>query len=285
MKPLVIMIVACAFGATTLATAQRAQEPGGRSGRPAAIAQSPQPKTMSTIVQGVRRSAVYYPGNSRAERVPLVVVFHGHGQSGPIANKLFGIERAWPQAFVAYPNGIPGVTDSADEGGELPGWQKDPGQLEDRDLKFFDELLSLATGSFMIDTTRIYVAGFSNGARFTYLLWSERRERLAAVAAFSSQALTADLFARMKPLPAMVGHGLRDPRVHLNEAGASFTKIVGINKAIVDKAGRSARDVGIFRYPFEQGGAETVQWTHSGGHEVPRNPGDEIAAFFKRHQR
>ena len=64
---------------------------------------------------------------------------------------------------------------------------------------------------------------------------------------------------------------------------ASFTKVVGQNRNIVNREGRTARDIGIFTYPFQPGGAESVQWTHNGGHEPPPNPGLEIVRFPKRH--
>ena len=235
------------------------------------------------MVNGQMRTAHFYAGNSRNQSVPLVFVFHGHGQSGDIANRQFHIEDAWPAAFVIYPDGIPGVPDGNDTNAQLPGWQKDPGQLNDRDLKFFDEMYNLITKSYMIDATQVYSVGFSNGARMTYLLWSQRRSTLAATAAFSSQTLTADLYATMAPLPSMVGHGVNDPRVTYNEAAASFNKVVQINKVVVDTSGRTARDLGIFTYPPRAGGAETVQWTHNGGHEPPPNPGAEIVRFFTRH--
>lgn len=262
-----------------------AQRPRARGTRGQDSPQVSQGQTMRTMVDGKVRTALFFAGNSRNRAVPLVFVFHGHGQSGKIAQKLFGIEEAWPEAFVIYPDGIPGVLDNSDADATKPGWQKDPGQVGDRDLKFFDEMLQMITGSYQIDRSRVYSVGFSNGGRMTYLLWSQRQTRLAAIAAFSSQVLTADLFRTFTPLPAMAGSGLKDPKVTYNEAVASFAKVVASNKAIVDKgSGRTPRDVGIFVYPFAAGGAETVQWTHPGGHEPPRNPGPEIVRFFKRHR-
>ncbi len=262
---------------------QRGRGRGIRQGATQAPVSAAQ--TMRTMVGGQVRTAMFYAGNSRNQRVPLVFVFHGHGQNGRIARKLFGIEEAWPQAFVIYPDGIGGIPDEMDLKGEEPGWQKDPGQLGDRDLKFFDEMLSLVTGSYMIDTSRIYSVGFSNGGRMTYLLWSQRLGKLAATAVFSSQVITNDLYRGLAPLPAMVSSGLRDTRVKYNEAAASFRRVVEQNSNLIDRNGRSGRDVGIFVYPFQAGGAETVQWTHAGGHEPPQNPGPEIVNFLTRHHR
>lgn len=277
------LAVLCLIGlmAAPLAAQQRRGR-AARAGGPGNAAPS-QSQTMRTMVNGQMRTAHFYAGNSRNQHVPLVFVFHGHGQSGEIANRLFQLEDAWPGAFVIYPDGIPGIVADDDPSGRKPGWQKDPGEANDRDLKFFDEMYNLITTSYMIDTTQVYSVGFSNGARMTYLLWSQRRSSLAATAAFSSQALTADLYTKMAPLPSMVGHGVNDPNFPYNQAVASFNKVAQVNKVVVDKTGRSARDIGIFPYQPGPGGAETVQWTHNGGHEPPRNPGPEIVRFLKRH--
>lgn len=273
--------------AVAMVTTLGAQQRRGRGARQGAGGgpRTSQSQNMRTMVDGQVRTAHFYAGNSRNRAVPLVFVFHGHGQSGEIANRLFNIEDAWPEAFVIYPDGIPGVSDDSDTKGSQPGWQKDPNTYGNRDLRFFDEMYNLITSSYMIDRSQVYSVGFSNGARMTYLLSSQRHDKLAAVAAFSSQLLTADLYKTMTPLPAMAGHGLNDPRVLYREASASFAKLVEVNRNVIDKSGRTGRDVGIFRYPADSGGAETVQWTHNGGHEPPPHPGPEIVTFFKRHQR
>ena len=245
------------------------------------------PKLQEIDVDGVKRTGRYYPGAAKVKAVPLVVVFHGHGQSGEIADNLFGIQKAWPEAFVIYPDGLTGVADDNGEGADKPGWQKNPGEpagSADRDVRLFDRILEVTSKNYKIDPSRIYVVGFSNGARFTYLLWAERRDKIAAVAAFASQSLSrAKLYESFTPMPAMVGQGLRDPNMTFNKAAASFTKVLAVNKNDLAEAKRNVKKIGIFTYAGQAGGAETVQWTHGGGHEPPPNPAKQIVAFFKRH--
>jgi polyhydroxybutyrate depolymerase len=51
--------------------------------------------------------------------------------------------------------------------GKYPGWQQTPGQLGDRDLKFFDTVLGAIREKYPVDDRRIYATGFSNGGFFT----------------------------------------------------------------------------------------------------------------------
>lgn len=275
-RALTVAAAAVVLTGLVLATAASA-------GRDAAIG----PKFQTIDVDGVERTGRFYPGAARVKAVPLVIVFHGHGQSGEIADNLFGIQKAWPEAFVIYPDGLTGVADDNGEGADKPGWQKNPGEPAgsvDRDVRLFDRILEVTSKNYKIDPSRVYVVGFSNGARFTYLLWAERREKIAAVAAFASQSLSrARLYESFTPMPAMIGQGLRDPNMTFNKAAASFTKVMAVNKNDLAEAKRNVKKIGIFTYAGQAGGAETVQWTHGGGHEPPPNPAKQIVAFFKRH--
>jgi polyhydroxybutyrate depolymerase len=81
---------------------------------------------------------------------------------------------AW--AIIVYPQGLK-TPSLVDPQGNTFGWQTSAGQpdLNDRDLKFFDAMLSTFKQQFTVDETRIYATGFSNGAIFTYLLWAEAK--------------------------------------------------------------------------------------------------------------
>src|SRR5262249_36770110 len=70
-----------------------------------------------------------------------------------------------------------------DPTGQRYGWQQQAGDSGDRDLKLFDAMLADLRQKYAIDDTRIYTAGFSNGATFSYLLWATRGTQLAALAA------------------------------------------------------------------------------------------------------
>ena len=118
-----------------------------------------------------RRAIVYSPAKKSASgRAPLVLSFHGHGDNMQNFQHT-DLHLAWPEAIVVYFQGLPSRRDGLD------GWQTEKGQDDDRDLKLVDTALASLREQFKVDDTRIYSTGFSNGANFTYLLWSERPNR------------------------------------------------------------------------------------------------------------
>lgn len=163
-------------------------------------------------VNGVRRQAlVHVPENKSETPAPVVFVFHGHGGSMAQASRAFGLHPLWPGAIVVYPQGLPtpGMTDPE---GKLPGWQKSPGDTADRDLKFFDAMLASLEKDHAVDRARVYATGHSNGGQFTYLLWAQRGERLAAVAP-SAAAPGLTWIRQLKPKPALHVAGTQDELV------------------------------------------------------------------------
>src|SRR4029077_10555421 len=112
---------------------------------------------------------------------PLVFVFHGHGGNMQNISRTMHIETIWQEVIVVYPQGVNTPT-KIDPEGKRPGWQRAPGDQNDRDLKFFDALLDAIGKKYNVDKRRIYVTGFSNGGVFTYVLWAARPDIIAAVA-------------------------------------------------------------------------------------------------------
>lgn len=87
--------------------------------------------------------------------------------------------------------------------GKKPGWQSRPGNQGDRDLKFFDTMLAELSEKYQVDAKRVYSTGHSNDGGFTYLLWAERGDKLAAVAPSAAAGARKLLGSKAKPLPAM----------------------------------------------------------------------------------
>ncbi len=55
----------------------------------------------------------------------------------------------------------------------------------DKDHKFFDQLLTTMEDNYCIDTTRVFVTGFSFGSMYSYSLAEEFQERVRAVATYA----------------------------------------------------------------------------------------------------
>src|SRR5262249_34147479 len=121
----------------------------------------------------------------------------------------------WPEAYVVYMQGIP-TPAKIDPEGNRSGWQREPGQLGNRDLEFFDAVLATMRSRFPIDSRRIYATGFSNGAFFTYLLWAEAPRVFAAFAPCAGLVLPTTHL--VEPRPVMIITGREDPLVHFDEA-------------------------------------------------------------------
>ncbi|HEV2718909.1 MAG TPA: esterase, partial [Thermoanaerobaculia bacterium] len=151
------------------------------------------------------------------------------------------------------------------------------GQVGDRDLKFFDAVLATLHQRFAVDDHRIYVSGFSNGAIFSLLLWSERGKELAAIG---------------------VCAGVLDPAVHLTVprpvidigGSADHVAVFARQQETMEKerafngcsATPQACGPGCRLYPSAKG-APVVNIVHPGGHVYPPWASERIAAFFKQH--
>ncbi len=104
-----------------------------------------------------REALVSVPENPA--RAPVIFLWHGHGGTMKSAATRFALHKLWAEAIVAYPQGLPTPGKLVDPEGKLPGWQSNPGQQDDRDLKFFDAMLATFTNDLKADARRVYVAG------------------------------------------------------------------------------------------------------------------------------
>ena len=258
MKAIAILILAF-FAATTL----RAEEL----------------KRMEVTVDGAVRFALVHTPVQFSQPAPLVFAWHGHGGSALQASRSFHIHAEWPQSVVVYPEGVPtpGMTDPA---GEKRGWQQKPGDLDGRDLKFFDAILAQVKKDAAIDAKRVYSTGHSNGAGFTYLLWGARPDVFAAIAPSAGGFRPA--FAG-KPVPVIQFAGEKDEIVPFRMQQLCMQMTKRINGCTVD--GKPWGDTkGATLYPSETG-TPLVSYIHSGGHGYPTEAPAMIVRFFKEHAR
>lgn len=103
----------------------------------------------------------------------LVVVLHGSGGSGETAYDKFKLQNQGAGQFVfLYPDALPA------ESGE-PRWETEMGS---DDYAFFDAIVAEAEDQLCIDRDRLFVTGFSLGARFTSMLGCFRGDTIRAIA-------------------------------------------------------------------------------------------------------
>ncbi len=229
-------------------------------------------------VDGVQRTAlVHWPAKHEGP-VPVVFAFHGHGGSSRHASRSFPIHRFWPEAIVVYPQGLPTVGKLTDPKGERAGWQAAAGVNGDRDLKFFDVLLADLLQNKGGDARRVYAMGHSNGGGFTYLLWAERGDALAAVA--PSAALSVKSALKLRPKPAMHLGSPSDELVKFAWQARMIDRVLTVNGCPPrDPEAKGRRD-----YPSTNG-APVVVYLHEGGHKFPTAATAEIVKFLQAQAR
>ena len=230
-------------------------------------------------VDGVARKAlVYVPATATEAHTPVVFAFHGHGGSMRMAAENFGYHKLWPEALVVYMQGLPTPGKLVDPEGKEPGWQNTVGEQNDRDLKFFDQVLATLRKDYKVDENRIYATGHSNGGGFTYLLWAERGDAFAAVAPSAAGARPS---ANRKPLPVLHVAGENDEIVPFERQKRVMEAVRRLNGC--DAEGRPWAKAGTLvgtLYPSKTG-TPFVSLIHPGPHKFPPEAPPLIVKFFK----
>jgi len=157
----------------------------------------------------VRRYHVHLPSSYEASNsLPLLIALHGRLGTGKKMIKQTGFNGiADREGFiVAYPEGFKrgwadgrGITHADKQGVD--------------DVAFIDKLIKVFQERFSIDSTRIYIAGHSNGGFMAQRLAVERSHKFAAVAvvAASLSEWLASRFTPGRAMPILFIHGTADP--------------------------------------------------------------------------
>jgi polyhydroxybutyrate depolymerase len=262
-------------------------------------------------VDGVTREAlVHVPKDEKitTHGLPVVFAFHGHGGSMHNAAKTFHIETIWPEAIVVYMHGLNTPGHISDFEGKLRGWQRTVGDQKDRDLKFFDAVLSSLKRDYKVDDKRIYSTGHSNGGAFTYLLWEARGKEFAAFA--PSACATISLFgsgserntfiralndedkskldnvlknhlptnSQYLPKPVLHLAGLNDDLVKFRWQKATIEALRRFNQCAEGKPWDSDKRCNLYKSKVN---ADVITWIHPGTHKYPEEAPAIIVSFFK----
>ncbi|MBI4850494.1 MAG: prolyl oligopeptidase family serine peptidase [Acidobacteria bacterium] len=237
------------------------------------------PVNASFIIEGVERNAIIFPSSrdSSSLGAPLVFVFHGHGGSAKNAAQKFRIHELWPEAVVAYMQGLTGIPGITDPEGKKTGWQKDPGEANDRDLKFVDVALDQILRQYRVDPSKVYALGHSNGGRFTNVIWHERDEKFAAFCSASGQGGT--LIPTNTPKSILIIAGENDSLVPYTNQLLSVEatrRLLQTDPSKAVKKGFASIEPGV-------DGLELGTYLHPGGHEFPQKALPLAVMFFQRH--
>jgi polyhydroxybutyrate depolymerase len=232
-------------------------------------------------VDSVERQAIVYSNSKQTTdlAVPVVFVFHGHGGTAPNIARRFRIHQLWPEAVVVYMQGIPGVIGIRDTEGRQNGWQKSPGEVGDRDIKYFDVALDRVQKKYKTDPNRVYLLGHSNGGRFVNVLWNMRGDKIAALC--SGAGPGGRLIQNAVPKPMFIIGGEKDTLVPYQTQQVS----IELTRRRLNADQSKAKVNGFERTEPGVNGTELVTYVHPGGHEFPVEALPGVIKFFQRHVR
>lgn len=228
-------------------------------------------------VDGVSREAlVFEPSAQSGGKPPLVLVFHGHGGDMRMSARAWGMHLAWPEAVVAYMQGLPTAVPVLDPDGKDTGWQSDANQNGGRDLKFVDAVVARLRADLGVNEKRVFAMGFSNGGSFSFLLWSERPALFAAFGIAAGRTHASDHLTQPKPFIQIAGRA--DQVMPFSEQERSFE-----TARAADSAGSRPESCGEGCSLYSSNPSAPVEWiVHDGGHVLPPHPGRVLAAFFRQ---
>lgn len=234
-------------------------------------------------IEGVTRKALLaIPDSAHTTPSPLVFVFHGHGGSMENTSRNIAIHSLWPEAIVVYMQGLPTPGALTDPEGKLAGWQRFPGDENDRDLKFFDAVLKSVRNEQKVDDKQIYCTGHSNGGGFTYLLWAERGDTFAAVA---PSAAAYRRYRDLKPKPALHLAGQNDQVVAFSIQQRMMEAVRKLDGcATTGQLWATSGPIVGTLYPSDKG-TPFVSLIFPGGHQFPPEAPELIVRFFKEHHK
>jgi polyhydroxybutyrate depolymerase len=240
-----------------------------------------------------RTLTVVHPQQANANKVPIVLVFHGSMQtgaslraftantfdhlgarSGAVVAYLDGHKKHWNDARIV--NTSAARTDGVD------------------DVAFAKAAIDLLARRYNGDSARVHAVGFSNGGQMVIRLIHEMPAALAGAAVLSAAQSVPENFApdapQQQPVPVMFLHGTEDPIVPYDggmakmyrfrprglglsapDTAAFYARRNGITAAPVTTPAGGAGPTRVERTDYRQPGRQpvTLYTVHKGGHTIP----------------
>ena len=228
--PLACALLAGCASASGASGRQRTQPSTAQQARPAAAQRTYQGtnglKTVTVQSGGRTRTYLLYvpPGDSSTHRLPLVLVFHGAGDTAANTvneTDLPNIAEQDRSMILVFPQGY---DNSWNEGtGSSPA-----AQAGVNDVTFVETILDRVERNYAVDPRRVVATGFSNGALLTEYLGCAIPRRLTMIAPVEGE-LPQAIAARCHPAVPMnvfEVHGTADSAIPYS--GGPFAGVGGV---------------------------------------------------------
>lgn len=222
------------------------------------------------------------PALAAGERAPLVLLFHGFPSSGRDAQHFMGFDSvADARGFIAvYPDGAAGSWGVGCDCTEADASGVD-------DVMLVGSLIGQLERERLVDVSRIYAVGYSQGAMFSHRLACDLSDRLTAVAAVAGEMprLVSARCAPTRPISIVMLHGTADRSVPW-QGGPQLLSVPDTAERWAQLNGCVGKAVEPLPDPADDGttvtreshsscaaGVETILYAiHGGGHTWPGSP-------------
>lgn len=230
-------------------------------------------ETVKLKAADMDRQFVIHTPKKLGENPPVVLAFHGHGGNPNQFGRKFDITTLWPEAVVVYGKGETGVAGITDKEGKFPGWQKGIGELDDRDLKYVDEIIKWLTDKKLYSSERTYVTGHSNGGQFTWILAGARNDKFAG---FAAMCAPGGAYMRSTPQkPYMQVAGKQDELVKFSGVTLFWNAMKG---QFMEKGESVTHADGSVWHPSQY---PLVEYFYDGGHSLDEGARPAVVNFMK----
>jgi polyhydroxybutyrate depolymerase len=158
------------------------------------------------------------PGLAPGQKVPLLMVLHGSGSSGPKMETYSGFSNVADQNhFVAvYPSAAG------------PNWNIYAAKTGADDVGFVSDLIAMIEAGDCIDTTRVFATGVSNGAGMVELLGCRLSAVLTAIAPVEGLYDGEPACRPSRPMSMLEIHGTADNVAPYYGKSASASSETGV---------------------------------------------------------
>jgi polyhydroxybutyrate depolymerase len=223
-----------------------------------------------TLDVGGTNRTYYMIAAQVAEPVPLYIGFHGYGGNGEAEQHTFNLQsRAAGKGVFMFPDGV-----VQEWWQNAIGW--DNRNNDNADMDFVKKLIAEAKSKHCIDSSRIYVTGFSWGGWMATQVACALGDQLRGFA--SGGGGGPENKANCQQTSALIMHGTNDGAENIGSGRQSRDHFTTLNKC--QTASTAVADNHCVSYA----GCETPVWwcEHGGGHEVPAGwGGDAVWNFFQ----